>query len=569
MCPLHHTSHLAYNIELITTTRVKNIKLALPILFFYAIAVILISDAVFFRIWHLANIPGLNGDETFFGINAISLLRNGKYVWTTPNGNFVDPFIQLPAIILAAILPPSAALLRTPSVIFGLLAIAAAFQTGRKIFSNEIGAAFALLIAAIPECIAQSRFAWEPSQSVFFDILSLICSLSIVKDFEKSAKWIAWNVIAIICAVFCHPTNIFISVFFFVALILRFQTISILLNLKKSGFKAVLIYLVFFGLLSAAVYSRTHVSDIGNIRVHLDTNGTLAFFLFFSRLFSGITCFRYLSGSWLLGTVEPSAIVTVDILGLILIFGSLTFGCVQAFMKNSKLDTKDQLLFAGTVLLILFFFLLAGAGGLDVGNERYGLVLIAPVLLSFSRVIEIISSYSNISRILAFAGVLGLSSAWLVMFFNGYFKHIEQTGGTASHSAQTGPIEPKLAAWKEIQAEDTHKGQEGLVLTTTWWNSSPLNYYSLELADNKLAVHKINPAIDPTTQQIVQSASQAGRLWFVEFYGSGASQLLKTRLDSAHYDYTEKIITGYGNTPIDDVIHVIGTHMAPSVNNKS
>ena len=77
----------------------------------------LLGVAVFFRVWRIDHVPGVNGDEAWLGVQALAWLDGKPVEWTTPTGNPINPFYFLPLAALHVWLPPSIALLRLPAVV--------------------------------------------------------------------------------------------------------------------------------------------------------------------------------------------------------------------------------------------------------------------------------------------------------------------------------------------------------------------------------------------------------------------------------------------------------------------
>jgi hypothetical protein len=73
----------------------------------------LLLVGVFFRLWKLGTIPGVNGDEAWLGWKAFEFARNGKLDWITNSGNLTSPFYILPLAALHKIFTPSVELLRS------------------------------------------------------------------------------------------------------------------------------------------------------------------------------------------------------------------------------------------------------------------------------------------------------------------------------------------------------------------------------------------------------------------------------------------------------------------------
>src|SRR5262245_15822781 len=73
--------------------------------------VALLAVAVWFRCRDLGNLPGVNGDEAWYGVQAELWLRGEPVAWRTPTGNLLNPLFFWPQVALHAIFEPSFGLL--------------------------------------------------------------------------------------------------------------------------------------------------------------------------------------------------------------------------------------------------------------------------------------------------------------------------------------------------------------------------------------------------------------------------------------------------------------------------
>ncbi len=72
----------------------------------------LLFVAIWFRIDRLDHLPGANGDEAWYGVQAEAVLHGEPISWRTPTGNLLNPLFFGPLLALHAIFEPSFGLLR-------------------------------------------------------------------------------------------------------------------------------------------------------------------------------------------------------------------------------------------------------------------------------------------------------------------------------------------------------------------------------------------------------------------------------------------------------------------------
>src|SRR5215510_398274 len=86
-----------------------------------AAVALLVGLGAWFRVWRLATVPGLSGDEGWWGLQALAWLADQPYQARTTSGNPIDLLLLIPIAWLHAVAAPSFALLRTIPVAANLL----------------------------------------------------------------------------------------------------------------------------------------------------------------------------------------------------------------------------------------------------------------------------------------------------------------------------------------------------------------------------------------------------------------------------------------------------------------
>ncbi len=170
---------------------------------------VLLIVAVALRAWHLGNIPGVNGDEAWSGVQAARLLAGESVAWRTPHGNPLNLFLVLPLAALQAIFPPSFTLLRLPSLASGLAALLANYLLCRRAFDSRTATISTLFLALLPIDIAYSRFAWDASQSLLATLFVLYLPIAHCRRRGDTASLSGWAMLALALAIYIHPTNVF------------------------------------------------------------------------------------------------------------------------------------------------------------------------------------------------------------------------------------------------------------------------------------------------------------------------------------------------------------------------
>ncbi len=158
--------------------------------------------------WRIGNLPGLNGDEAWSGVQAVRLVEGQSICWRTPTGNPVNPFFLGPLAVLHWLAAPSVTVLRLPALLSGLAALAVNFLLCRRVFGRCVAWVSTLLLAVLPLNIAYSRFAWDASQTVLATTLLLFFSLRLVAP-GAASRWLLPPLLAYGATIWIHPTNAF------------------------------------------------------------------------------------------------------------------------------------------------------------------------------------------------------------------------------------------------------------------------------------------------------------------------------------------------------------------------
>ena len=159
-------------------------------------------------------IPGVNGDEAWYGVQAERIIDRGCVAARTPTGNPLNPFMIVPQVLLHEFSPPSFALLRTPALVSGLLALLLNLAMCARAFGWRMAWLTTLIHAVLPINIAYSRFAWDASQSLLFTLPVIYAGVLAIQQPTKRRHWTGMGVLFLSASILVHPTNTFAGPFF-------------------------------------------------------------------------------------------------------------------------------------------------------------------------------------------------------------------------------------------------------------------------------------------------------------------------------------------------------------------
>ena len=432
-------------------------RLAIPLL---ALGLV----ALWFRCRSLGNIPGLNGDEAWYGVTAWQILHGGRLSVFTPTGNLLNPFFCGPLLLVQACLRPSIAALRMVPLASGLLALGLNWWLCRWVFGRPSAVISTLALALLPIDIAYSRFAWDASQSLLATLPVWYLSLAAVRFPARQDRLTAAAILALLAAVLVHPTNVFAGAAIAASLAVRWRQFRVEpRRLTVLALAAAAMILWATRLVHATGEGGGWLSHLGQI-VH--PGNKPHFTVLHANLLCGETVYQYISGahSWL-----PWP------LGLALTWAVLLAAAWRLWRSGS---TADRVLVAGWLLQLAGFVVLAGPEAMSPGAERYAICLIGPAVVLAARGAAV--WWAEAGRLRTAATLAALAAGWFVLadFQQHYFRYIEQTGGNAHPTFRTAAVEPKLAALDYVLKH--RKAGVNWIAADGWWTYWPLKYLSAD-----------------------------------------------------------------------------------------
>ena len=509
-------------------------------------ALALLAVAVWFRCYALSHIPGINGDEAWYGVQAWRLIHGIPHDWHTPTGNPLNPMLLGPLALLHGWLPPSFGLLRAVAVAGGLAALAINWFLCGWVFDRRTAACSTVLLAILPINIVYSRLAWDTNQTLAATLPVVYFALAAVRFPDRWGRWIAAALLAGAAALWVHPTNLFAGGAIAIACLWRWRQHkknppSALRPPPSSLILLVLALVVFAAWLWASWPLAGRVAD----KMGGTAGWTQAVYLY-PRLFTGGTVYRYTAGSrsWF----EWPSPEGIDGLGAdVVVFWLALFAAVWLLLRGGRID---RVLLAGWGLGLAAFLAIAGTSALMHGQERYALCLIAPAVIVLARGAAIL--WEIASRRWRFVLAAATLVGWpLLADFNAqFFCFIERTGGRSEFTFRTAAVEPKQAAWQAIQAAVDGDDQAWIV-SEQWWIRWPICYLALSRPN----FYVVDPQW-PLSSIDLQEAVRDRRLWHVEFCDTDELRQVESELAGRNYQRWEFL--DYARRPIVCVLHADG-----------
>jgi hypothetical protein len=470
----------------------------------------LLGTAVCFRVMYLSRIPGINGDEGWWGIQALAWLAGQPYEARTTSGNPIDMFFLVPVALLHAFAAPSFLLLRTIPVLVNLLALPAGYWFISRAYGKTTAWIYTVALASMPTAIAHSRICQDPSQSVFWSGIAIYLSLLGYCDSKRRWTYCAAAILVFPIVLWTHPTNVFIAPFLALPFVpaIRARWPAAAPARVTVGLAAVLV-IVLGGLATLAVVR--HLAGtidylnrpwLSNAAARMIDGGQwFEFAANGARLLNGVTVYHYFSGARPLTPPYDAAAVIV-------VFAAL-WGLLRK--AGSAHRSLDAALISATAGTWLCFYAFAGPQALHPHFERWGLCLIVPATLVLARGASAWMESSPDVRWPAVAAATLVVSCWLTTFYVNYFREFATSGGRSHLTYVTAETEPKQQALERILGQATGAGGI-VVLTQQWWLYWPIRYLATEHPNVSVRM-----GLNRTSAQDLEDAIRNGRLFLVEF----------------------------------------------------
>ncbi|HXH00223.1 MAG TPA: hypothetical protein VNI79_07410 [Sphingomicrobium sp.] len=463
---------------------------------------LVVAAGVLLRVMWLDRLTGINGDEAWYGALAQRWAAGDLTLWRTPSGNFPGPLQPTMVMLGQFILPGEFLVLRIPTVLSSLIAMALAWRIGKQHFDVASGRLALLVMAVIPANIAYARFGWDPSHSGMMILVGVSLAL---------ARRLTLTSLTFALALWTHPTNVFAAPF----LLLIFAAAERLsgdlrLLAPRVAVLTLLMSLFTLAMMTTASQAGKFVEPEAILGRLASPDELLTFVLLLGRLMAGEPWFIALAGSGY-GVLMP----LIDTIGLAAIAGMLWFTVRTVSRGGLSLSGGVML---GWLATVLSYALVAGHSPLNAPTERYAFVLIAPTALALALTLRAVVA-SAVGTWREAVLITATGAAFLVATIALYLVPLATRDLRMHVAFRTGPVEPKQAAARWIGADARRRGP-ALVVAENWWLYWPLAY---RLAGQGTTM------IDVQAQPHAAARAVGGRRLDVVFAGSRSDAQLRAR----------------------------------------
>lgn len=180
---------------------------------------LLLASATLLRFLALDRLPGINGDEAWYGVQIRRWLDEANSaVLLTPSGLPINPLLFLSEAILLTLFGPSFLTLRLPTAIWGCVAVWLTYRLHRWVFGDPIESlAAGVVTACLPVHLAYSRIAWDASYGLLTAPLLLYVTLRIRHAGASRGTMLMFGASALLAA-WVHVTHAAFAVLCFASI---------------------------------------------------------------------------------------------------------------------------------------------------------------------------------------------------------------------------------------------------------------------------------------------------------------------------------------------------------------
>lgn len=417
---------------------------------------LIVALAVVLRLYALGCLPGIIGDEAWYGVQAQRLLAGTGGDLRTPTGN-VPGLFQLGSLtLLHSFFQPSALLLRIPALISSLIAMGLAYAVGRRFFGPAAGMAALVLMACLPASIAYARFGWDPSHASMFVLAASYAAL---------ARRRLLSTLLFALGLANHPAALFAA---------PFLTLAFLGSvMERQGWRAAFGQcLAFAGMLLLAILlgtvlspAATHYLDISRSVARIaDGSQWVAFSIGFLRLLSGETVYRFVAGQGFGSWDVTIGLVTAGLLAVVVATGLLAI--------RRSADWMAAGVVAGWLASLISLFVVAGPWVFRPGLERFGVPMLAPTAMALA-VLLARCIPPNRKRLLQ-GVVAAVAVPMLAGFCYFYLQPLDRGAGRPRAGLWIGYPNLNRRAFEQVEA--VAGPQPAVIVAEDWWIEWPIAY---------------------------------------------------------------------------------------------
>jgi hypothetical protein len=425
-------------------------------------------------IW-LDRLPGINGDEAWYGVQVQRLMEGTSWSGRTPTGLPTNPLLIVTHWSLLQFCEPSFWVLRLPIAIWSAVGLVLTGVFYRVLYGDRTESLVVIFVTAcLPAHLAYSRFCWD-SSFAFVSFPLFIFPLLRVIEGHRNVSNVSLFIAGSVLTVWVHATHALLVVAGFVVLMLQYKG-AILAFLKRRPFTslalaAVAVLIAWWAVRESyqlRILLQSVISSVDRLPQHLAG---------LSDVMLGPRVYRYLAG-----TPEHESIVAGRI-----VFYILAAAFLGAMWIRGPIGDRKLVLVAVLTLLLVFL-----AGRMlrlhRESYERYILYLVPFLGLIIVRGTRALVAPTGLAhaRVIHTWLLLALSFFFLIQSWRAYFEPLRDAAYAAQQhrTFRSDSMEPKAAAAAVIREYSAFSPVAIPVFVEDWWVQHALDY----LLDNRWSV---------------------------------------------------------------------------------
>ena len=327
------------------------------------------------RVIGIDHLPGVNGDEAFYGVHALAWLHGASFfdLRTGTHLPMNPPYFGL-VVALHRLFEPSVLTLRLAPLLHSYAAVALAYVLFRG-RGRAFAALFACVLALLPMHLGYARFAWDSSAVPTVMLLALAAA---------TRRRPLWTLLAFGLCLWVHPMTMFAAPVLLAPLLEAWWPRTAAGVPRLPSWRVVFAALALFEVLVVALVVLVHFNALpppvlivlrGPILLDAPVRlvsplEAIEFLRLYIDLLSGATLYRYITGS-----LPETASVLHQLGGLVIIGGVIGLGVRRLWATRSW---QDLAVVIGLALSLLAAYLAGGSMIVDVATSRYGMFLTVP-----------------------------------------------------------------------------------------------------------------------------------------------------------------------------------------------
>lgn len=460
--------------------------------------------AIATRLIGLDHLPGINGDETYYGVHALEWIAGRDIALRSGSDLPLNaPFFGLVAL-LHLLFPPSLTLMRSATVIHSLATCGLAYVLFRD-RGRSFAALFALLCAVLPVHLGYARLSWDPSAVPTVMVLALAAA---------TRRRPLLTALAFALLLWVHPTTVFalpmLIAPFLAARIGRAapsdaapdppvppvpeeaspEPAQELLLLRRRRF---LIYGAVVLLACATIGLSDHLPDsiqqaldpgrITHIVRRLTSPGEMTkFALLYADFVAGPSTYAYLTGAISAATID------VHRLGCIALLVMGMFAMARLWANRAQVEIA---VLYGLLASLCLAYPLSGLKLLLPHTARYGMFLSVPTCFVLAAWLNALATSARAASAVRFASAL-LGAMLLLSFHTHVLQALERPAPARADTFRTGATDPKQLAYDALMRMRS-AGRRTLVLTEDWWIYWTVRYLAHGVPDVSVTIPGMRP----------------------------------------------------------------------------